>query len=107
MTNVQILPLRKLNPDHSERLASQLMQAQENHVDLGSRVQHIRAAGETIQQLSDRLRIHLDVTSHQLADLGVAERCQAEFAILRKLVELTATLAGTARLFSLPEQREI
>ncbi|GJE14775.1 hypothetical protein [Methylobacterium longum] len=98
MAEIHILPARHPDADQITRLSADLAAAQEQGVDLGSRVSHIHANGETLLSMSHGLEGALDRLRQSLHQLGMQD--QLEVAALQQLLEKVQDLADRAQRFS-------
>lgn len=74
MAEIHDLPARLPRSDQTARLRADLAAAQEQGVDLGSRVAHIHAGGETLMAMSQKLEQALDAMRWELSQLGVQDQ---------------------------------
>jgi hypothetical protein len=97
MTEIHILPTRPQSADQITRLRAGLDAAQEQGVDLGSRVAHIHANGETLLALSRKLEQAHGEMRQALSHFGVQD--QLEEAALRQLLDKVQQLVDYAKLY--------
>lgn len=71
MAEIHMLPVRLPGADQITRLRVNLAVAQEQGVDLGSRVAHIQADGETLLAMSRKLEQALGAMRQALNQIGV------------------------------------
>ncbi len=97
MAEIHVLPSRRPDADQITRLIADLTAAQEQGVDLGSRVAHIHANGETLLLMGQDLERAWDRVRQSLCQLGMQD--QLEEAALQQLLDKVQELADHARRF--------
>ena len=84
MAEIHVLPAPRPGADQITRLSADLAAAQEQGLDLGSRVSHIRVNGATLLALGQELECALSTLRQELDRLGLPDP-RAE-AVLRRRV---------------------
>lgn len=74
MADIHVLSARLPRADQITRLTADLAVAQEQGMDLGSRVAHIQADGETLLAMSRKLEQALSTVRQALGQLGVQDQ---------------------------------
>jgi hypothetical protein len=87
MAKIHILPARLSGADQTARLGAELLAAQQQGVDLGSRAAHIHLHGEALQSLSRDLEGAFGALRQTLSQLG-AQGQQAQDTLHRLLGEV-------------------
>ena len=91
------MPAHLCSADQTTRLTADLATAQEQGVDLGSRVAHVHANGETLLSMSHGFERALDRLRQSLHQLGMQD--QLEEAALQRLLVKLQDLAEHAQRF--------
>ena len=87
MAEIHILPARLSGLDQTTRLGADLLAAQAQGVDLGSRAAHIHAHGGTLQSLNRDLECAFGALRQTLSQLGVQDQ-HAQGTLHRLLSEV-------------------
>jgi predicted nuclease with TOPRIM domain len=74
VAEIHLLPARLSGPDQTARIVAELLDAQEQNVDLGSRAAHIKANAEALQSLNRDLSGAIDALLQTLSVLGVQDQ---------------------------------
>ena len=104
MTEIIVMPARLRSSDQTTRLTADLTAAHEQGVDLGSRVAHIHANGETLLSMAHGFERSLDQLRQSLNQLGMQDQFK-ETALQRLLVKVQ-DLADHAQRFPAGLSRE-
>lgn len=94
MTEIHILPARLSGADQTARLGAELLAAQQQGVDLGSRAAHIHAHGEALHSLSRDLEDAFGALCQTLSQLGMQDQHARD--TLHRLLGEVQTLADSA-----------
>lgn len=97
MAEIHILPARLPAADHITRSTEDLIAAREQGLDLGSRVAHIQANGETLLAMRRGLEHACGALRLALDQLGIQDQGREE--VLHRLLDQVQQLANHARCF--------